>query len=151
MTDYANTIKSEVWEDGTRYLMIPIVPVAKARPRFTKTGHAYTPDKTKDYEETVRQCWQLAHKGMATSVIELCCDFYMPIPKTFSKGMAKLAEEGKIRPDKKPDIDNLVKAVQDALNAVAYTDDKLIASEHLERWYSYEPRVEIRVKELKGD
>ena len=37
---------------------VPGVPVGKGRPRFTRGGHAYTPEKTAAFEEKVRLCWK---------------------------------------------------------------------------------------------
>lgn len=34
-------------------LNIPGTPQGKARPRFSRTGHAYTPDETRRYEARV--------------------------------------------------------------------------------------------------
>lgn len=39
---------------------IPGEPTGKARPRVVK-GHAYTPAKTKAYEDKVRWCFKQAH------------------------------------------------------------------------------------------
>lgn len=140
------------WEEfTTRQLTVYTEPVAKGRPRFTKNGHAYTPKRTADYEKLIRDCWLLAHgKNISTGYIEMSCDFYVPIPKSWSKAKKQKAIECELRPDKKPDIDNFSKAVKDALNEVAYWDDAQIVTEHNNKWYSTEPRVEIRVKELKG-
>ena len=38
-------------------LIIEGEPVGKARPRFTRTGHAYTPDKTRKYEQAVEDAY----------------------------------------------------------------------------------------------
>ena len=37
---------------------VPGIPVGKGRPRFMKNGHTYTPQKTRDYEDKVVQCWK---------------------------------------------------------------------------------------------
>lgn len=37
---------------------VPGIPVGKGRPRFMKNGHTYTPQKTRDYEGKVVQCWK---------------------------------------------------------------------------------------------
>ena len=36
---------------------VPGNPVGKARPRMTRSGHAYTPDKTVSYENLVKMCF----------------------------------------------------------------------------------------------
>lgn len=48
---------------------VPGIPVGKGRPRFTKDGHAHTPQKTRDYEDKVVQCWQCqSGKGFAGGI-----------------------------------------------------------------------------------
>lgn len=53
-----------------------------------------------------------------------------------------------IRPTKKPDLDNIMKCVTDALNEIAYQDDKQIVSASIEKYYSEEPRVEVAIMEI---
>ncbi len=56
---------------------------------------------------------------------------YYRIPKSDSKNKRQLKLDGKIRPNKKPDVDNIIKAVLDALNGVAYTDDAAIVEANI--------------------
>ena len=51
-----------------------------------------------------------------------------------------------IRPMKKPDNDNVVKIIQDALNLVAYHDDVQIVDCQLRKFYSDRPRVEVTIQ-----
>lgn len=137
------------WEQGdTRHLTIYTEPVAKGRPRFTKTGHAYTPIKTVEYEKLIREAWGLAHKGLTTAYVKMDLDFYVPIPKNFSKSDRMKAIEGEIRPDKRPDIDNYIKAIMDALNEQAYFDDRQIVAVFCNKWYAEAGRVEINITEI---
>jgi Holliday junction resolvase RusA-like endonuclease len=53
--------------------------------------------------------------------------------------------EGKIRPAKKPDADNIMKAIADALNGIAYKDDSQIVNVTITKWYSDTPRVEVAI------
>ena len=53
--------------------------------------------------------------------------------------------DGKIRPTKKPDADNIMKAVADALNGIAYKDDSQIVNVTIAKWYSDTPRVEVAI------
>lgn len=50
---------------------------------------------------------------------------------------------GELLPAKKPDIDNIVKAVLDALNEVAYRDDTQVVELQVRKQYSERPRLEI--------
>ena len=44
---------------------VPGIPVGKGRPRFMKNGHTYTPQKTREYENKVVQCWKCQSGGCA--------------------------------------------------------------------------------------
>lgn len=94
-------------------------PKAKDRPRATKSGVIYTPKATKDAEKALRDQWP--------AVIE---PFDEPIAVTLVVADDRVIVY--IEPIKKPlskmrgDIDNLAKTVLDALNKVAYTDDRHI-------------------------
>jgi Holliday junction resolvase RusA-like endonuclease len=68
---------------------------------------------------------------------------YMTIPKSKSKKFRKAAMEGEERPTKKPDLSNIVKGVEDALNGVLYKDDSQIVNLSMEKYYSEEPRLEV--------
>lgn len=66
---------------------IPGDPVAKERPRFTRSGHAYTPAKTRTYEEIIRMYATKAMRGkkMLTGAVEMNINAFFPIPKVSAK------------------------------------------------------------------
>lgn len=72
--------------------------------------------------------------------------FFYPIPQSWSKRDKEKASAGMLRPAVKPDIDNVIKGLFDALNGIAWTDDKLVVEEHSSKWYSNEPRIEVEVR-----
>ena len=87
----------------------PIPPVPKGRPRFTRNGHAYTPKETRDYEQAVRSWLKRAygHPRMPMAgALRVDYEFVIPKPKSIPK-RERLSS-------KKPDVDNYVKAFQDA-------------------------------------
>lgn len=91
---------------------VPSNPIPKARPRTGK-GHAYTPDRTKDYESLVKQWASIAIAEQG---------YTMP-----SKDTSLLLLIHFYREDKRgADLDNLQKAIWDALNKLAYPDDKQV-------------------------
>lgn len=121
-------------------------PVGKARPRVTKSGHTYTPEKTKDYERLVRACYQSQVKRFSFPpgvplTVKLQAEF--PIPKSTSKKKAA-ALVGKWH-TKKPDADNVAKAVLDALNGLAYPDDSAVSKLTVEKTYSTSPCVLVQI------
>lgn len=128
------------------------VPVPKGRPKFTSMGgfvRAYTPKQTLDYETLVRQEAQAAMGP--TDLLETPVGVYLyirlPIPKSYSKKRTAACLEGKEKPIKKPDLDNLAKAVLDGMNGAIYKDDAQIVSLHLTKVYSSGPGVDVLVKE----
>lgn len=132
-----------------KQLTIDGVPVAKGRPRFGRYG-AYTPEKTQEYEEYVKMCWFAKYGGVQPSKqsLEVNVVFYLPIPKSVNKKQRAEMLDGKIKHTKKPDIDNLIKSVLDALNGIAYSDDSKIIRVAAEKQYSEKPRTELIIKEV---
>lgn len=129
-------------------LTIPGEPVAKGRPRVTRYG-TYTPEKTKNYETLVKELYFVEH-GQTLLDGELSIDIkaYFRIPKSASKKRKRLMASGDMRPVKRPDWDNVGKIVTDALNGVAYDDDSQIVSASVEKYYSEEPRTEIKIERI---
>ena len=72
--------------------------------------------------------------------------FYMPIPKSFSIKKRNLLNGTFC--DVGGDMDNLLKALWDNLNGHAYVDDKQIVWSQEKKIYSFEPRIEILIKEI---
>ena len=124
-------------------------PVAKGRPKFGN-GHAYTPEKTVNYEQLVKVSYLQTErvKFMDGEQLRIEIKAYSSIPKSVSK----MAREGMmlevIRPTKKPDFDNICKGIADALNDLAYKDDSQIVSGVIDKYYSGEPRVEVLIYEV---
>lgn len=128
---------------------IPGEPQGKARHRTTKTGRTYTPAKTAQYENLIRQCFLASDEPeRLDGQITVLIDAFFSIPKSVSKKKREQMLTGDIRPTKKPDFDNIGKVVCDALNKLAYDDDSHIVDGHVVKWYSEEPRV---VVELIGE
>lgn len=129
-------------------IVIPVEPVAKGRPRFGKNGNAYTPQKTRDYEELVRWYAKSAKIRPLAGDLRVSVCFYLPIPKSWTKAKKQAAAWGKLRPSVKPDIDNLAKSCLDALNnGIGYYDDKQIVELHMAKFYG-EPRTVIEMEEI---
>ena len=127
-------------------------PAGKGRPRFSTVGpyvKTYTPDKTVNYETLVkleyeRQCQN--RRFPDKTPLDLRISAYYSIPKSASKKKRMLMRCHAIRPMKKPDNDNVVKIIQDALNSVAYHDDVQIVDCQLRKFYSDRPRVEVIIQ-----
>ena len=57
-------------------------------------------------------------------------------------------QQGLILPTKKPDTDNIAKAILDALNGLAYYDDAQICQLEVYKFYSDEPRAEVYIFDI---
>lgn len=129
------------------------IPVGKARPRVTTAGgyaRAYTPAATKAFEKEIAAAYQNKYKTPAFTDGEyLCLDVLikMPMPKSFTKKQRAAALSGELLPAKKPDVDNIVKAICDALNNTCYTDDNQIVQLSAKKIYAENPGLEIKIKE----
>jgi Holliday junction resolvase RusA-like endonuclease len=123
-------------------------PKGKARPRVVKSGYAYTPKETVNYENYVKWCFRESGQEMLDGMIEAEIRAYFQIPKSVSKNKAILMRSGDIRPTKKPDIDNIVKAILDSLNGIAYRDDSMIVTATVKKYFSDNPRVEVDLREI---
>lgn len=106
--------------------MVPGKPQGKGRPRFSrKSGTAYTPSKTRDYERLIASRFYKfgGAKVAGRVVVEIIAAF--PVPKSWTIQKKTDAVCGNVSPGK-PDIDNIQKAVLDGLNGIAYEDDKQV-------------------------
>ena len=130
-------------------LTIPGEPVAKGRVRMTSSGIAYTPAKTMNYEILVKELYIINHQDrpLIEGQIEATLKAYFTIPKSATKKKRALMIDEKVRPIKRPDLDNIAKTVLDALNGLAYKDDSQVVSLILEKYYSDTPRVELELIE----
>lgn len=129
-------------------------PKGKGRPRFSKkTGSAMTPLDTASYENLVKLMWQKEcgdTRFPEGTMLDMRIKAYYKIPKSVSKTKRELMLEGKIRPTKKPDMDNVVKVIADSLNDLAYYDDTQIVDCQCRKFYSENPRVEVTIKTVES-
>jgi len=135
MKDYIFTVKGQ--------------PKGKGRPRFTKNGHVYTPESTRIYEEEIKIRYKEKYKNEMLDgniAVEVFINkkpaSYLGIKK-YNKLLGKYCNI-------KPDTDNVVKAVLDALNGVAYADDKNVVELYAVKKYSTESSVVVRLYELEN-
>ncbi len=130
-------------------ITIPGEPVAKGRPRFAKSGHAFTPAKTRSAEGLISLIGRAAMKGRAPFSGPISVDVFlvMGIPKSASKKRRAAMERGGW-PTKRPDIDNLAKAPLDAMNGIVFYDDCQIVKLSATKVYGEAPRTVVTVNRL---
>lgn len=135
---------------ATVTIEMPGQPVGKGRPRFVvRTGHAYTPRKTRTYEEALRQQAKLAMMGGAPLYGPLQCEIQVHIrpPRSWPKWRQKEAIDGIELPASRPDWDNYIKTI-DALNAIVWHDDSQVTDGTFIKRYSENPRLVIKVSQI---
>ena len=144
-------IKYEETEKVRRILMTLYGnPVAQGRPRFSRQGgfvKTYDPIKSKAYKALIRlELQPLLSEPDFKPIDQACClnlKVFRAMPKSFSKKKREEALLGYIRPTTKPDTDNYVKGVLDALNGTALKDDSVVCEIFARKFYSERPRIEV--------
>ena len=125
---------------------------ARARTFYDKRAdkmRSVTPEKTKSYEDLIRWSYKAAGgQYMGEKLMKVEIQAFYPIPKSFSKKKRNDAIFERIRPTTKPDVDNCVKIVLDALNGVAYYDDKQVVSVSCEKYYGETGYLRISIQEI---
>ena len=110
---------------------IPIAPVPKARPRVTRHG-THTPDRTRNFE------------SLAGWYLQLEAVFILARPQRLPKNGHRCWH------GVRPDLDNLLKALKDAMDKVVMEDDSQIVSLTAEKWYASSeenPSIIVRLSE----
>lgn len=132
---------------------IPGEPQGKARPRVTRHG-TYTPPKTRAYESKVEAAyiWQVGKVRPINGAVEVAIVAYFSIPKSYTKKKRAEIAQGRCPVLKKPDCDNIAKAVTDALNGIAYKDDAQITSLTVAKnWTDGEGYVICEIRGINGE
>lgn len=122
---------------------------ARARTFYNKRMgrmQSITPEQTKSYEELIRWSYKMAGgQYLGEKILEVHINAYYPIPKAFSKAKQASALIGALRPTTKPDCDNIIKVVLDALNGVAYYDDKQVVCVSCNKYYGETGRLVVEI------
>lgn len=138
-----------------RAFVIEGEPQGKGRPRFSVINgrvNTRTPDNTVIYENLVKvsyrqSCKEPMYEKGVPLVVQITAFYGIPKSVSNKKRQDMLFE--KIRPTKKPDIDNLCKVVMDSLNQIAYHDDAQVVKTTVSKFYSDYPRVFVQIWTLE--
>ena len=126
--------------------------VPKQRPRISGR-RAYTPKRTKDYEERVLKEFCSSYHGFYPAFgkdvpVRICISVIQEIPRSWSKKKRAQAESGEIVPlSRNGDIDNIAKSILDALNGFAYEDDCQVIKLMISKKYGAQPCAEVWLEE----
>lgn len=125
--------------------VVPGEPKGKGRPRMTRSGHTYTPKDTEVYENLVRHSFlgRYADFTPIEGSLTVIINAVYSIPKSVSKKKRQQMLNREIRPTKKPDVDNITKAILDSLNQITYRDDSQVTSLIVTKEYGDIPMVRV--------
>jgi Holliday junction resolvase RusA-like endonuclease len=142
-------------DEGERMICfsIPGAPVGKGRPKFARRGnfvHAYTPEKTVSYENLVKIKAGEAMQGKTplegAAAVKLF--LFVAPPASWSQKKQRAAMAGEIHPTAKPDMDNVVKGIFDACNAIVWLDDKQVCRLEVVKRFAAVPGAVVEVEAL---
>lgn len=107
--------------------VVPGAVRGKGRPRFVRaTGRTYTPEQTMSYENRIAAEGERAMAGR--DPLQGALGLRIWVLKTVPASWSKARREAADYVTSKPDLDNVVKLVKDAMNKIVYDDDAQIAS-----------------------
>ena len=126
-------------------------PVAQGRPRFTSKDRngdplpfvrTYDPAKSKNWKETI--AWEAKSRGFTSleGPLRMVLTFRLRKPKSVKRKW----------PTVKPDLSNMEKGIEDALNKICYKDDSQIVIKESKKEYAkegFEPGVLVMIEEIK--
>lgn len=126
-------------------------PIPASRPRVTRWS-SYYKEPYNSYKDILKDIMMNESGSLlkpvfdASMALKIDIIFELEIPKSLSKKKQELLV-GRLH-TKKPDIDNLVKSVLDAMNDIWFKDDGQIACLSVVKKYSREPKTIIVIKEI---
>lgn len=136
--------------------MIEFTVLGKPKPkqsfRYSRFG-SYTSKDVKDYARHIQASFYKEYPNWLPSMFHdkaLSVEISVMIkpPKSTSKKQYEQMVTCRIRPLKRPDIDNISKNILDALNGIAYADDKQIVSLQVSKYYAPDDYIYITIREV---
>lgn len=123
----------------------------KQRPKAARRGNfvrVFTPKETVNAEAWVKQC-AVDQIGAACldMPLEIAIGITVEIPRSWSHKARRAALAGETKPTGKPDLDNCVKLICDALNGVMWKDDSQIVTMRLGKRYGDKPETRLTIWE----
>lgn len=145
----SNALKLTIWGS----------PIPQGRPRFARIGKfvkTYDPKESRSWKDTVRaqtiDTIEKEHRGyqIFNGPLSMSIHFFFLRPKGHygsGRNAQAVKRSAPSHHTSKPDIDNLGKAIKDALKGLCYKDDSQIFRCLSEKTYDDRPRVEVVIEE----
>lgn len=130
------------------HFVLPIVPTAQQRPRFSRWGTHKSKRQELNEAELDSYLKQYVPDSPLCGPVSVEFTAFMPIPESTTKKARADFLQAKTPHAKRPDIDNLEKQIFDRMTALKFwRDDSLVWRVVKEKVYSDRPRWEVRVEE----
>lgn len=143
------------------WFTVPGAIVGKGRPRFTtfkvfdkvKNKYVtrvkvYTPQNTVDYEQKIAMYYRKTTSYKSNKALRVKIFAYREVPKSTTKKLRQWLLDKTFFCTVKPDIDNIIKVVLDALNDVAYYDDIQVCQLIIMREYAENECLKVCIEEI---
>ncbi|MAH46402.1 Holliday junction resolvase [Candidatus Pacearchaeota archaeon] len=130
--------------------IIPGPAKGKGRPQFVRaTGIAFTPKATRIQEAFVKSLAAKAMNGKSAfeGPVSLRVEVWVGVAKSWTKKKKEAALTGKAKPTGRPDLDNLIKLLADAMNGVVFKDDSQIVHLEARKDYCDEAKTFVYIEE----
>ena len=133
-------------------LNFEIKPMAKQSFRTTRSGQKYLDPSVIKYRKAIRNMAIAQMRNQKAEKIEGAVNMNIVYafrrPQSLSKKERNEIDGGKTVPKTtKPDIDNLTKAILDALNGIAWKDDAQVTQINIQKIWSAKDQIEVEIWE----
>lgn len=128
--------------------VVPGIARGKGRPRATRRGTVYTPAQTVSAEAWIKSCaCEQIGQPLLTTPLNVSVEIDVAVPESWSRKRREAAMAGETRPTGKPDLDNCIKILMDALNGIAWRDDAQVVRLTARKRYGAVPQTVVNITE----
>lgn len=140
---------------GVVRFTVPGEPQGKGRAKIVRIAgfsRMATPAKTLAYEGLIATIAAQAMAGSApmAGAVAMEAELLYSVPRSATKRFRADALAGAARPTKKPDADNVLKALCDGMNGVVFADDVQVVDVRVTKRYAETPGVLVRVAAIEA-
>ena len=134
-------------------LNFKIKPMAKQSFLTTRSGAKYLDKSVMAYKKQIQEQAKLQTLSFPympfTKAVKVMVVYYFKRPDSLKKADRDFCDaNGCINKSTKPDIDNLTKALFDALNGICWIDDALVARLDARKVWSGSDEIAVEIHEL---
>ena len=119
--------------------VLEITPIPKGRPRKSKNGAVYTPDRTRKYEASIKAMAKKYFLEPLEGEIYISATYVFKNSDVWTHGKFAMVNA---------DLDNLNKSLYDGLQGIAFKNDKQICREESCKVWGHENSIFVGIEEI---